>query len=393
MNIVDIKIGTRFRKDCGDLSSLVHSIKELGLLHPIVVSESGDLIAGFRRVKAFQQLGIDEIPATVINLSDLRKGERDENEARLNLNPSEAVEVERYFTSIDKIGQGKRTDITCEDSSQVKGQKTREKVAKRTGYSFDTLKKAKAVVEAAEQEPEKYLHLQVEMNNGKRSVASAFAQVKEAKRKEKINDSLKEINMKIPDNLTLYEGNFSQIPNLIPESIQLILTDPPYLEENLNLWDDLSIFAEKMLIPGGFLIAYCGHYHLPAVLEKLGKHLDYFWTIALIQKEQALVHSRHVYCMWKPIIVFNKAPLTLPTYFGDVINGNGREKEHHEWQQGLSELESLIKTFCPSNGIILDPFAGSGTTLIAAQKLGRKSIGIEIDPTTFKILQQRVSAP
>jgi len=41
--------------------------------------------------------------------------------------------------------------------------------------------------------------------------------------------------------------------------------------------------------------------------------------------------------------------------------------------------------------VVLDPFMGSGTTGVAAKKLGREFIGIEIDPTYYKIAEERIS--
>jgi len=46
--------------------------------------------------------------------------------------------------------------------------------------------------------------------------------------------------------------------------------------------------------------------------------------------------------------------------------------------------------FIPDSNTILDPFMGSGTTLVACQKLGRYGIGIEIDPDYFEIACRRV---
>ena len=53
-------------------------------------------------------------------------------------------------------------------------------------------------------------------------------------------------------------------------------------------------------------------------------------------------------------------------------------------------IETPIKAGCPPNGIILDPFLGSGTTAVAAKQLGRKYIGIEISPKYIAIARDRL---
>jgi len=75
----------------------------------------------------------------------------------------------------------------------------------------------------------------------------------------------------------------------------------------------------------------------------------------------------------------------------------------HRWPYGVSEYhgaqkpvelcEQLVRWADPASGhpIVLDPFMGSGTTLVAAKNLGRKSIGIEIEERYCEIAAQRLS--
>ena len=55
-----------------------------------------------------------------------------------------------------------------------------------------------------------------------------------------------------------------------------------------------------------------------------------------------------------------------------------------------SLIEPLIKAGCPSNGIVLDPFMGSGTTAIVAKKLGRKYVGFEQSKSYIDIAEKRI---
>jgi len=53
-------------------------------------------------------------------------------------------------------------------------------------------------------------------------------------------------------------------------------------------------------------------------------------------------------------------------------------------------IETPIKAGCPKDGIVLDPFMGSGTTGVVAKKLGRNWIGIEINPEYVLMAQKRI---
>lgn len=66
-----------------------------------------------------------------------------------------------------------------------------------------------------------------------------------------------------------------------------------------------------------------------------------------------------------------------------------REARSHPHQKPVSLCEALIQK-CPEGTVIMDPFMGSGTTGVAAVNLGRKFIGIEIEPKYFEISCRRV---
>lgn len=71
-------------------------------------------------------------------------------------------------------------------------------------------------------------------------------------------------------------------------------------------------------------------------------------------------------------------------------NKNSGGKHLHETQKPVPLMSELISLFSNPNETILDPFMGSGTTLVACAKLGRKGIGIELDPDYFDIACKRV---
>jgi site-specific DNA-methyltransferase (adenine-specific) len=66
------------------------------------------------------------------------------------------------------------------------------------------------------------------------------------------------------------------------------------------------------------------------------------------------------------------------------------EREDHPTQKPLEVIERMIKASCPVNGIVLDPFMGSGTTAVAAHRLKRKFIGFEINPDYCEVIRQRL---
>ena len=164
--ISDIKVGERHRRDMGDLRWLADSIENAGLLHPVVVTPDKRLIAGERRLEAFKLLGRATIPVHVVPLDDIVRGEFAENAVRKDFTPSEMVSIARAVAPAEASAAKERMAAGGRGGKlpHLGNGNARDKVALYVGRSGRTLEMARAVVEAAEAEPEKYGPLVEEMD-------------------------------------------------------------------------------------------------------------------------------------------------------------------------------------------------------------------------------------
>ena len=185
------------------------------------------------------------------------------------------------------------------------------------------------------------------------------------------------------DGLDIRRGDFREVLADIPDrSVDIILTDPPYPQEYLPLWDDLGAFAARVLKPTGVLLAYSGQLHLPQVIAMLTKHLRWWWMCAIQHTGASgyiVAGGRRIMNQWKPLLILTPrdAP-PLSTQFQDFIEGGGRQKELHNWEQSTDEAVRILQTFGSPDALVVDPFAGSGSFGRAAQQAGMHFIGAEI---------------
>jgi ParB family chromosome partitioning protein len=156
--IADIKLGTRHRKDMGDLDALASSLAELGMLQPVGITPDKTLVFGERRMSAAKLLGWTQVPALVFDsLTDAVaaiKAERDENRCWKEMTPSEYVELGRALEAIERAEAEKRMKSGAmvdpvDPSPQGSTGKTRDKVVEALGISGKTYERAKTVVEEA----------------------------------------------------------------------------------------------------------------------------------------------------------------------------------------------------------------------------------------------------
>ena len=188
--IESIVIGKRARKRVGDVEGLARSIRETGLLHPIVIDDKNQLIAGQRRLKACESLGWESVPVHVVPLDDIVRGEFDENVVREDFLPSEMDAIAKKFQARERQSAKKRQGGPGRERSgkfpqQSEKGKSRDKIGKLAGVSGRTLDKIADVCEAAEAEPEKYQALVAEMDKTRR-VNGVHRKLKIARQVEQI---------------------------------------------------------------------------------------------------------------------------------------------------------------------------------------------------------------
>ena len=78
-----------------------------------------------------------------------------------------------------------------------------------------------------------------------------------------------------------------------------------------------------------------------------------------------------------------------PTDVWDIIPEDTQKRESHFAAYPMDLCRLPILATCPERGLVLDPFCGTGTTLLAARSLGRKSVGIDISRHCLDLAEER----
>ena len=109
--IEDIKIKKRIRKDLGDLTSLIDSLRSHGLMNPVVITKNNELIAGHRRIASAKVLGWKSIEVMVLDkISELEKLELEieENVVRKDFSGDELEDARARLEALKNPGILKR---------------------------------------------------------------------------------------------------------------------------------------------------------------------------------------------------------------------------------------------------------------------------------------------
>ena len=296
-----------------------------------------------------------------------------------------ALELESVFSARAKEKELERkTTFHKSEKSNIETVNTVKEISKVANVSHDTIAKVKVIQATATPE------VKAKLSTGELSINQVYQDIKKEEKqqiKTDERDRLAEIgkNKKIEIDFRL--GDFEEVFADLPDgSIDCIITDPPYPYEFIEVWTKLSRFAKRVLKPNGYCIAYSGQMYLPDVIKRMNEHLDYYWTFAVYHEGQTqIVNGINLMCRWKPVLIFQNGKKKIENTFQDYFISEQREKNGHDWQQSKSGVGYLIEMFTKEGDTIFEPFAGSGTTIIAARDKNRNILSAEIDEKTYNI--------
>jgi ParB-like chromosome segregation protein Spo0J len=367
-----------------EMDRLVDDIRTHGQVQPCLMNEDRVLLDGRNRLAACERLGVEPTFQVVTPESETAFI-ASLNVARRNLTASqlavialeslphfEAEARERQVAAGQECGKGQ---LVAPVPQAMRKPLARDRAAAAVGISGRTLAQAKRV---AEQAPE--LVDEVKAGNLTLKVAEREIRKREQVAREIAQRAAAQVVVDEGARFDLRQGDFRTVlADLDDGSVDLILTDPPYGNDAINLYRDLGAFAARVLRPGGSLITYVGQATLTECSNALGEHLRYWWTLALLHESGLQqLPGKWVQVRWKPLLWFVRDDRGgSRRYVDDVVHGSKPRKDLHEWAQGIDEVRPIIKQLTEPGALIVDPFAGSASFGHAANALGRHFIGCD----------------
>jgi len=233
----------------------------------------------------------------------------------------------------------------------------------------------------------------------------------------------KEPSLRKPiDDYLLIDGEaVEEVRKLATHSVDLVLTDPPFnhetehydtrqtkfLSASMKSFADFAImrayFAEfskevfRVLKPKGRILLFCDCNSYPIFWSAFYGYWNHIRALIWYKGKGYFslgVNQAFRYSYEMILHCFNTDSWFDLSQRQDVItNHNVPSGDRlHPAQKPTDLLMKLISATCPPNGTILDPYCGSGSTLVAAKHLNRKGIGIEANSDFIRIAKSRLDS-
>jgi DNA modification methylase len=194
---------------------------------------------------------------------------------------------------------------------------------------------------------------------------------------------------------TVINGDCTEIMRALPwASVDFILTDPPYLvnyrdRSGRSLTNDSGdgawlkpAFREmhRVLRPDSLCVSFYGWNKVDLFMDAW-KSAGFGIVGHIVFRKSYASTARFLRYEHECAYLLAKGRPALPASpMPDVLDWQYSGNRLHPTQKPVEPMKKLIDAFTRPGNVVLDPFCGSGSTLLAARELGRNFIGIELDP-------------
>ncbi len=183
----------------------------------------------------------------------------------------------------------------------------------------------------------------------------------------------------------------SVLKTLPSDSVDLILTDPPYglnidygkyIDTKENLVALINSFIPEARRVAKRVIVFPG-------VHNIWVYPPADWTCCWFYGTTGS-WGKYGYNAWQPLLAYGP---NNRRYGMDTIKYSKLERRYpgHPCSKPLGLIQEVVKRFSEPSDLVLDPFLGSGTTAVAAKQLGRNYLGIEMNPEYVKIAEKRLA--
>lgn len=407
--VKEIIVGKRYREKFEDIDLLAASIQDHGQIAPIVVDENNNLIAGERRYRAHVMLKKETIG--VIYRKDLNEVQKKELEIEENIQRKaftwqEEVVAKAQLHKLKQELYGKAVKgHGTVDTWKVKD--TAEALGESVGTVSMDIQLARGMKAFPELMKEK-------------SKTTAFKKLKN-KQEEILNEELsRRLKEKgIVDHPSVIHGNcIEELSKMPAESIDLIVTDPPY---GIDI-GEAQTFGRQSAQKTYEDSEYATFDMLDKVIKelyrvlKMDRHMYIFFAIDKYEPLTKLL-IKHGFSVSSIPLVWDKGSGSYPSQSTSFVhsyepclfiqkgkrklNGTPRDifpikrvppgAKIHPSEKPCELLRNFIELSSLPGETVLDAFAGSGATLVAAKECNRKAIGIELDISYYTNICKRLS--
>jgi len=414
----------RGRKDFGHVGDLAESIKTTGLVHPPTFNKVGDqyrLIAGECRLRALQLLRLQD--PTHPAVSGGCDGTLFEGLDELEEKVAELVE------------NTQREDVTWQERAETLRQihELKETIARRDGGKW-TLSDTAELKGLSPGIVSQQITLAKQLNE-RPDLAEKVAKLPWTVAKKVIEQTLDQerltrltkSGLAKQDHHLRHQDALTFLRSLANDSVGLILTDPPYgveaienaqgsaggtgntnytavmqhddnmsKESVLGLLKEVSKEMTRVLAPGRHFYLFCDS-ELVSIIGMLliSNGLTVRWPALIWNKNEgmaAFLGYNYIPC-YETIIYGYKgpAPRRLAKYMRCIIDCKPLDQKIHPFEKPQELLKTLIEQSTGEGDLVVDPFAGSGSTILAARSMGRAALGCEKDINRFQKAQERLT--